>query len=294
MIDSARRGGFRGPVHAVVLGLGLDPSTLDDAAIDFTAVMPDPSTARTLAPLGFSALSAAVIANAMLRALCTEPAAIYLAPTIHVLGSLDDLAALADHRIALIERPRAGAPDDGMHPNEVDLVRGHRFSSSIVGATRDVRAALEWWRDTAAMAMLRGDTCELSMLLDRLAHRFGVTTPPQPSRFADWYSLGVDRPHDDGVRVTVGDHPLITVDADRGHLDHPHRLDRHQPLPHRMTLADLPSLSAVLDARPGTADLDDGPALDDGATFDHIMPRRLSFASSRVHRDGHAPATEPV
>ena len=271
MIDSARRGGFNGPVHAVVLGLSVDPSALDDAAIDFAAVMPDPSTARTLAPLGFGVLSAAVIASAMLHALRTERAVVYLAPTIHVLGVLDDLAALADHRLALVERPRAGAPDDGMHPNEVDLVRGHRYSPSIVVATRDGRAALEWWHDTAAMAMLRGETCELSMLLDRLAHRFGVATPLQPSRFADWYSLGVDHPHDDGERVTVGEHAIVTVDAKLDDPRHPHRLDAHQLLPHRVTLADLPTLAAALDRRPSPPDVDDRPRLATDVPFDYIM-----------------------
>ena len=270
-IDSARRAGFTGAVHAVLLGVDGDPSTLDAGAINFLTVMAEPSTARQVAPLGFAALSPAVVPSAILHALRTESTVVYVAPTVHLLAPLDEFAALADHRLALVDRPRAGAPDDGMHPTEVDLVRAGGYSPSIIAATRDAVAALEWWRDTAAAALLRGETYDLPRLLDRLAHRFGAATPPQPGRFADWYSLGVDRPRDDGVTVTVGEHALVSVDLDGRDARHPHRLDARRPLPHRVTLSELPTLSATLESRPDMRADDDLPALAIDVPFDQIM-----------------------
>src|SRR5437879_1928486 len=84
----------------------------------------------------------------------------------------------------------------------------------------------------------------------RRLSRFGVATPPQPSRFADWYSLGVDRPRDDGLTVTVGEHVLVSIDVYGRDARHPHRLDAGQPLPHRVTLSELPTLAAALESRP--------------------------------------------
>src|SRR6266566_2740269 len=66
---------------------------------------------------------------------------------VHAVAPLDEIAALADHRLALVDRPRAGAPDDAKHPTEADLVRGHRYSTSIIAATRESWASLGWWRD---------------------------------------------------------------------------------------------------------------------------------------------------
>src|SRR5437016_1004324 len=270
-IDSARQSGFTSAVHAVALGIDVDSATIDDEWISFLSVMPEAAAARRLAPFGFDALSSTVIASAILHALRTETAVVYLAPTIHVVAPLDEIAALADHRLALVDRPRAGAPDDAKHPTEADLVGGHRYSTSIIAATRESWAPLEWWRDVAWTALRDGEAPDLARLLDRLAHRFGVATPPQPSRFADWYSLGVDRPRDDGLTVTVGEHALVSVDVDGRDARHPHRLDAGQPLPHRVTLSELPTLAAVLESRPTVSAHNDQPVLPTGLRFDHIM-----------------------
>ncbi|HUP73239.1 MAG TPA: hypothetical protein VM282_09335 [Acidimicrobiales bacterium] len=270
-IASARRTGFAGTVHAVLLGLDGEPSTLDAGAIDFLKVMTEPSRARQLAPLGFAALARAVVPSAILHALRTEATVVYVAPTVHLLAPLDDFAALADHRLALVDRPRAGAPDDGMHPTEIDLLRAGGYSPSIVAATRDATAALEWWRDNEMAALLHGQTNDLSRLFDRLAHRFGASTPAHPGRFADWYSLGVDLPRDDGAIVTVGGQPLVSVDLEGHDARHPHRLDANRPLPHRVSLSELPALANLVDARPDTPPVDDMPVLADGAPFDDIM-----------------------
>jgi len=256
-IESARHAGFTGTVHAVVLGLDVDPSALDPDAIDFLAVAHDPAAVRRLAPLGFAAMAGLVVADAILHALRTETTVVYLAPTIHVLAPLDDLATLADHRVALIERPRAGVPDDGLHPSEADLARAHRYSASIIAATQDARAWIERLRDTAWAELRDGAVPDLALLLDRVAHRFGVVTPPQPSRFVDWYDLG--------------ERALVTIDTDGYDRKHPHLLDARRPRPHRVTLSELPTLAAALASRPDASDVDDSPRLPNGLAFDRIM-----------------------
>jgi glycosyltransferase involved in cell wall biosynthesis len=270
-IDSARRAGFTGTVHAIVVDLHVDASTIGPEWTNFLRVVPDPTVARQLAPLGLDALSAAVVPSAIVHALRTEASVVYLAPTVHVLAPLDDFATLAGDRLGLVDRPMAGAPDDGMHPDEIDLARGHRFATSIVSATSTALRSLEWWCDTAWSALLAGEAADTALLLDRLALRFGATTAPQPGRFADWYSLGVDQPRDDGAAITVGGHAIVAVDVAGRDPEHPHRLDARQPLPHRVTLSELPTLSALLDARPHLPHADDRPVLGNDLSFDPIM-----------------------
>ena len=271
MIDSARRGGFRGQVHAFVIDLHDDDTSHGDEWKSFLSVVPDPVMARRLAPLGLARLTHSVVPGAVLHALQFHATVAYVAPTVHVLAPLDDLVTTADTRVTLIERPKAGAPNDGRHPNETDLAHARRFLPSIVGANKASTPAIEWWRGAAWAALVRGEDLDTDELLDRLAHRFGVTTPRQPGRFADWYSLGVDVPHDDGFVVRVGGEAIISVDVDGRDEQYPHRLDAHQPLPHRVTLAELPTLSTLLSSRPFPPAADDGPRLDGDLRFDGIM-----------------------
>src|SRR5687768_8512727 len=78
-IASARNTGFTGTVHAVLVGLDGDVSTLDAAAVEYLSVMPERSVARQLAPLGFAAVARAVVPCAILHALRTETTVVYVA-----------------------------------------------------------------------------------------------------------------------------------------------------------------------------------------------------------------------
>jgi glycosyltransferase involved in cell wall biosynthesis len=70
----------------------------------------------------------------------------------------------------------------------------------------------------------------------------------------------------------VHGHELVAIDLD-GHDDRrPHRLDNRRPRPHRITLAELPSLAAAVANRPPLRTNDDAsPALPNGLAFDRIM-----------------------
>ena len=178
----------------------------------------------------------------------------------------------------------AAAPDDGMHPNEADLARVRRIRRRSSLPPRDRTAALEWWRDTAAMALLHGDE---SRPVDAarspgasIRCRHSPSTEPlrrlvQPRRRS---------PVDDGTRVTVGEHALVTVEVDPRDAGHPHRLDARQPVPHRVTLTELPTLAAALDSRPGTPDVDDRPVPRGRPALRPHHARRIPRASSRGPR----------
>jgi glycosyltransferase involved in cell wall biosynthesis len=277
-IDSARQAGFRGRVDAFVI----DPRGAHDLVTggdwsDGSSVLPDPLLAHRIAPVDLAGMCAAAVPAAVLEALRHVPVVAYVSPTVHVLGALDDLAALASDRLALIERPRCGAPHDGRHPDEADLARARRFSASVFGAAATGATALEWWRDTAWAALVAGHAVDSEALLDRLAHRFGAAAPPHPARFADWFSFGVEQLHDDGRSLRVHGQPLITVDLAGHDSRHPHRLDDRQPTPHRVTLAELPSLAAALASRPPMPE-PEVPLLPGGLEFDRIM--RAAYASA--------------
>jgi glycosyltransferase involved in cell wall biosynthesis len=293
MIDSARQAGFRGSVHAFVLDRRPDAGALDHGWSDGFAVLPDPALARRFAPLGLERVAAAAVPAALLAALHEQPAVAFLAPSVHVLAAIDDLVALADERLVLVERPRGAAPADGLHPDERDLAHARRYASWALGASSAATAALEWWRDTAWTALVEGDDLDADALLDRLAHRFGAIVPPLPSRFADWYSLGVDQLHDDGRTVHVHGHELAAVDL-RGYDDHhPHRIDNRRPRPDRVTLADVPTLADAIARRPSLTREDEQLSLPNGLRFDRIMQAAYHAALHDSRRDGERWPPDP-
>lgn len=232
LADALRDTGAASDIVAIWAGDPHSRPVLSELGIDWC--QPDEPTGigwnRLLAALPSAHYEWAVACAAVTEMLRTDPTPVVVlrAGSVGVLGALNVL--VSDHPLTLIERVSDPAElgNDGLAPNEADLIRRGRFIESLACFGPGAGAALSWLGEQLT---IHADVA-VGAFLERCAARFGWASPPGGSVLVAGWMATLER-------------PPAAVDIDNLDRQHPWCF-RFEGGPARIRLSQHPAMAAAV------------------------------------------------